>query len=125
MKKNISLERNTNAKKLDSNRKIEVNKVAFEEFSSTEVTDNSLGIEFIPKLEMNVKVELSKTKIKAKDILDLKKGDVIKLDSTAGDHVDILLNEKEIAKGEVLVLDDSYGIRISRMKHKKEKKSGE
>ena len=125
MKKNISLERNTNAKDLVSNRKVEVNKVDFEEFNPSNVADNSLGIEFIPKLEMNVKVELSKTKIKAKNILDLKKGDVVKLDSIAGDHVDILLNEKEIAKGEVLVLDGTYGIRISKMKHKKEEKSGE
>ena len=125
MKKNISFERDTNAKNLVSDRKIEVNKVAFEEFGSSEVADNSLGIEFIPKLEMDVKVELSKTKIKAKDILELKKGDVVKLDSIAGDHVEILLNERAIAKGEVLVLDGSYGIRISKMKHKEEEKSGE
>ncbi|MFP4457600.1 MAG: FliM/FliN family flagellar motor switch protein [Clostridia bacterium] len=125
MKKNISFERNTNAKELSSDKKIEVNKVEFEEFSPTKVTDNSLGIEFIPKLELNVKVELSKTKIKARDILDLKKGDVVKLDSIAGDHVDVLLNEKEIAKGEVIVLDGSYGIRISKMKRSKEEKSGD
>src|SRR6056297_3294669 len=120
MKKNISLKRNTKAKRLGKDRKIEVNRVEFENFENSEVADNSLGIEFIPKLEMDVKVELSKTKIKAKDVLDLKEGDVVKLDSIAGDHVDVLLNGKEIAKGEVLVLDGSYGIRISRMKRNKE-----
>ena len=125
MKKNISLERNTKAKRLGKDRKIEVNRVEFENFKNSEVTDNSLGIEFIPRLEMDVKVELSKTKIKAKDVLDLKEGDVVKLDSIAGDHVDVLLNGKEIAKGEVLVLDGSYGIRISRMKSNKEEDLGE
>ncbi len=125
MKKNISLERNTKAKRLGKDRKIEVNRVEFENFENSEVADNSLGIEFIPKLEMDVKVELSKTKIKAKDVLDLKEGDVVKLDSIAGDHVDVLLNGKEIAKGEVLVLDGSYGIRISRMKSNKEEDLGE
>jgi flagellar motor switch protein FliN/FliY len=125
MKKNISLERDTNAKKLRNDKKIEVSRVEFEEFAETEISDNSLGIEFIPKLEMDVKVELSKTKVKAKDILELKKGDVVKLDAIAGDHVDVLLNNKGIAKGEVLVLDGSYGIRISKMRSKKEEDLGE
>jgi len=43
----------------------------------------------------------------------------------AGDHVDVLLNNKGIAKGEVLVLDGSYGIRISKMRSKKEEDLGE
>lgn len=119
MKENISLERNTSAKKLE-NEKIEVNRVEFEKFKRNNTNDNSLGIEFVSKLQMDVSIKLSKTKIKAKEVLELKPGDVIKLDTIAGDYVSVLLNNNKIAKGEVLVLDENYGIRINRMRSKKE-----
>jgi flagellar motor switch protein FliN/FliY len=122
MKENISLERNTNATRLERRQKVEVNTIEFGEFGKKEVKNNDLGIEFIPKLKMDIRVELSKTKIKAKDVLELKPGKVIKLDAIAGDHVDVLLNSERIAKGEVLVLDGSYGIRISSMRKKNKEK---
>jgi flagellar motor switch protein FliN/FliY len=62
---------------------------------------------------MEVSVELGRTKIKVKDILNLGVGSVVELNKLANEPVDILVNGRIIAKGTVVVVDDSFGVRIS------------
>lgn len=63
-------------------------------------------------IPLQVTVELGRTKKLIKDILDLSAGSIIQLDKLAGEHVDILVNNKLIAKGEVVVIDENFGVRV-------------
>ncbi|CAM5788226.1 MULTISPECIES: flagellar motor switch phosphatase FliY [Brevibacillus] len=64
-------------------------------------------------IPLQVTVELGRTKKLIKDILDLSAGSIIQLDKLAGEHVDILVNNKLIAKGEVVVIDENFGVRVT------------
>jgi flagellar motor switch protein FliN/FliY len=62
---------------------------------------------------LEVTVELGRTTMSIKDILALGVGSVIELDKTAGEPVDIYVNNKLIARGEVVVIDENFGVRIT------------
>ncbi len=91
----------------------EIKKVGFPSFKNivTEKTENSIDI--LMDIPMKVVVELGKTVLKIKDILELGPGSIIELDKLSGEPVDILVNGRQIAKGEVVVIDENFGIRIS------------
>jgi flagellar motor switch protein FliN/FliY len=58
-------------------------------------------------------VELGRTRLTVREVLELQKGSVIELDRMAGDTVDVLVNDHLLARGEVVVVDDKFGVRIS------------
>ncbi|MGG1661409.1 flagellar motor switch phosphatase FliY [Brevibacillus sp. NRS-1366] len=64
-------------------------------------------------IPLQVTVELGRTKKLIREILDLSAGSIIQLDKLAGEHVDILVNNKLIAKGEVVVIDENFGVRVT------------
>ena len=76
---------------------------------------NTLGgpIELLHDVEMGVTVELGRTRMLVRDILDLSPGSVIELDRAAGAPIDVLVNGTLIARGEVVVIDEEFGIRIT------------
>lgn len=63
-------------------------------------------------LSLPISVELGRTTMLIKDILNLAPGSVVELDRIAGEPVDILANGKLIAKGEVVVIDENFGVRV-------------
>ncbi|MBZ0198934.1 MAG: flagellar motor switch protein FliN [Ignavibacteriaceae bacterium] len=79
---------------------------------------NSFGddkLEMLKDLQLNVYIELGRTQMQIKDVLELERGYVIELDKLASDPVDIYVNNKKIAEGEVVVLDKHFGIRITNL----------
>ncbi len=58
-------------------------------------------------------VELGRTHMPIKHVLELQKGSVVELDRIAGEPVDIFVNEHLMARGEVVVVDDKFGVRIT------------
>ena len=64
-------------------------------------------------VNLNVKIELGRTRMLVEDVLRLDDGSVVELDKLAGDPVDVYVNGRLIARGEVLVLNDSFCVRIS------------
>jgi len=64
-------------------------------------------------VNMEVTVELGRTRKTIKDILEMGEGTIIELDKLAGEAVDILVNHKLIAQGEVVVIDESFGVRVT------------
>ncbi|HPY02630.1 MAG TPA: flagellar motor switch protein FliN, partial [Spirochaetota bacterium] len=64
-------------------------------------------------VQLNLTVELGRTKQYVKDILGLGEGSIIELDKLAGEPVDLLVNNKLIAKGEVVVIDENFGVRVT------------
>ncbi len=87
----------------------------FEEFDdSTQVSGNSNEkLHFLKDLPMNIYIELGRTQMRIKDILELERGYVIELDKLASEPVDVFVNNKKIAEGEVVVIDKHFGIRIT------------
>ena len=70
------------------------------------------NINMLLDVEMNVSIELGKTDMSIKRILELSAGSIIELDRMAGEPVDLMVNNKVVAKGEVVVVDENFGIRI-------------
>lgn len=71
------------------------------------------NIGLIMDVNMEMTVELGRTKKQVKDILGMGEGTIIELDKLAGEPVDILVNHKPIAKGEVVVIDENFGVRVT------------
>lgn len=71
------------------------------------------NIELLMDVELDVIIELGRTRMRIGDILRLVPGAIIELDKLAGEPVDVLVNNKPIAKGEVVVLDENFGVRIT------------
>lgn len=86
----------------------------FPQFEESQFQGYEAGekINFIKDLQLNVYIELGRTQMQIKDILELERGYVIELDKLASEPVDIYVNNKKIAEGEVVVIDKHFGIRI-------------
>jgi len=69
----------------------------------------------ISDVEMTLTVEIGRTRMSVRDVLDLEPGGVIELDRSAGAPADLLLNGRLIAHGEVVVVDQDYAIRVTRI----------
>ena len=70
-------------------------------------------LEMVMDIPVKLTVELGRTKLTIKQLLELAQGSVIELDGLAGEPMDILINGYLIAQGEVVVIEDKYGIRIT------------
>jgi flagellar motor switch protein FliN len=75
--------------------------------------DQNRNLELVMDVTLNLTVELGKTNLSIKEVLELTRGSVIELSRVAGEPVDLLANGKLIAKGEVVVIEDNFGIRIT------------
>ncbi|MCX7654892.1 MAG: flagellar motor switch protein FliN, partial [Fervidobacterium sp.] len=71
------------------------------------------NIDLILDIPLKVTVELGKTEMYIRDILNLGPGSIIELDKLAGEPVEVLVNGKPVARGEVVVIDENFGVRIT------------
>lgn len=71
------------------------------------------GIDFLRDVELDVKIELGRSRMLVDDVLRLGEGSVVELDKLAGDPVDVYVNDRLVAHGEVLVLNDNFCVRIN------------
>lgn len=76
-------------------------------------TDARHDIDLILDIPVQLTVELGRTRIPIKHILQLAQGSVIELDAMAGEPMDVLVNGCLIAQGEVVVVNDKFGIRLT------------
>ena len=70
-------------------------------------------IDLILDIPVQMTVELGRTKIAIKNLLQLAQGSVVELDGMAGEPMDVLVNGCLIAQGEVVVVNDKFGIRLT------------
>jgi len=71
------------------------------------------NIEILLDIPLEVSVELGRTKMIIKDLIQLGPGSIIELDKLIGEPVDLLVNDNLIARGEVVVFDENFGVRIT------------
>jgi flagellar motor switch protein FliN/FliY len=79
----------------------------------TSAGDESVNMEFVLDIPLEVTVELGRTQMLINDLLKLGQGSVIELTKLAGESLEILANQKPIARGEVVVVNEKYGIRLT------------
>jgi flagellar motor switch protein FliN len=85
----------------------------FQEFSGAGSRNTHNDIDFILDIPVQLTVELGRTKIAIKNLLQLAQGSVVELDGLAGEPMDVLVNGCLIAQGEVVVVNDKFGIRLT------------
>lgn len=79
----------------------------------TAIPDARNDIDLILDIPVQLTVELGRTKITIKNLLQLAQGSVVELDGLAGEPMDVLVNGCLIAQGEVVVVNDKFGIRLT------------
>jgi flagellar motor switch protein FliN/FliY len=70
------------------------------------------NIAMLLDVELDINIELGKSELSIKRILELAPGSIVELDKMAGEPVDLIVNNKVVARGEVVVVDENFGIRI-------------
>jgi flagellar motor switch protein FliN/FliY len=92
---------------------VTVQKAEFEDFSSETIVQLPKQLELLYDVPLEITVELGRSRLTLKEILDLNIGSIIELDKLTGEHVDILVNGKVVARGEVVVVEESFGVRVT------------
>lgn len=82
-------------------------------FDEGAVVEDAKGIDLLGDVNLNVSIELGRTRMYVEDVLKLNEGAVVELDKLAGDPVDVYVNDRLVARGEVLVLNDTFCIRVN------------
>ena len=85
----------------------------FQPFGGNVASGTQNDIDMILDIPVQLTVELGRTKIPIKHILQLAQGSVVELDGLAGEPMDVLVNGYLIAQGEVVVVNDKFGIRLT------------
>ncbi|EPZ50003.1 flagellar motor switch protein FliN [Halobacteriovorax sp. GFR7] len=108
-------ELNNQTQGLENFNTMEVEKLA-DEIRAGDDAINKLkvqNLDFILDIPLKVTVELGRTEVIIKDLLQLGQGSVLELDKLAGEPLEILVNGKLVAKGEVVVVNEKFGIRLT------------
>lgn len=71
------------------------------------------GLDLLGDVNVNLKVELGRSRMYVQDILKLGPGSVVTLDSLTDEPLDVYVNDRLVARGEVLVMNDNLAIRIT------------
>ncbi|CAN0617312.1 flagellar motor switch protein FliN/FliY [Burkholderia multivorans] len=85
----------------------------FQPLSKAASTSTHNDIDMILDIPVKMTVELGRTKIAIRNLLQLAQGSVVELDGLAGEPMDVLVNGCLIAQGEVVVVNDKFGIRLT------------
>jgi flagellar motor switch protein FliN/FliY len=85
----------------------------FEEFGEGNKPGSLNDYNMILDIPVQITVELGRTKITIRNLLQLAHGSVVELDGLAGEPMDVLVNGTLIAQGEVVVVNDKFGIRLT------------
>lgn len=85
----------------------------FPQFANAAGGVDAKRISMLSDVNLNVKIELGRTRMLVEDVLKLGEGSVVELDKLAGDPVDVYANDRLVARGEVLVLNDAFCVRIN------------
>jgi len=91
----------------------EVRQPAFGELSEDGGTTGGRDINFLLDIPLVVMIEIGRTKMFIRDLLQLGQGSVVELDKMVGEPMDVFVNGKLIARGEVVVINEKFGIRLT------------
>jgi flagellar motor switch protein FliN/FliY len=76
-------------------------------------TSGEVNLEAILDVPVTISMEIGRTKIAIRNLLQLNQGSVVELDRLAGEPMDVLVNGTLIAQGEVVVVNEKFGLRLT------------
>lgn len=85
----------------------------FQNLAPDNVPPAANNLDLILDIPVQLTVELGRTKIAIRNLLQLAQGSIVELDGLAGEPMDVLVNGCLIAQGEVVVVNDKFGIRLT------------
>ena len=87
----------------------------FDELVADEASggDSEVNLEAILDVPVTISMEIGRTKIAIRNLLQLNQGSVVELDRLAGEPMDVLVNGTLIAQGEVVVVNEKFGLRLT------------
>lgn len=90
------------------------NPAVFEQFeTASSRTQTRNDIDLVLDIPVQLTVELGRTRLPIRNLLQLAQGSVVELDGLAGEPMDVLVNGCLIAQGEVVVVNEKFGIRLT------------
>lgn len=88
-------------------------RVGLEELTEDEEPNTNPDLDVILDIPVSISMEVGRTSITIRNLLQLNQGSVIELDRLAGEPLDVLVNGTLIAHGEVVVVNEKFGIRMT------------
>ena len=103
------------AKDNDTGKTVTVQPVQFASFEDLDQVQGpqNQNLNILLDVKLQLTVELGKTELPIKKVLELTKGSIVTLNKAAGEPVELYANGKLIAYGEVVVIEDNFGLRIT------------
>jgi flagellar motor switch protein FliN/FliY len=74
---------------------------------------SDVDLDMVMDIPVTISMEIGRTRISIRNLLQLSQGSVVELDRLAGEPMDVLVNDTLIAHGEVVVVNDKFGIRLT------------
>lgn len=81
--------------------------------ASSEAKSGEVNMDVILDVPVTLSMEVGRTKLPIRNLLQLNQGSVVELDRAAGESLDVFVNGTLIAHGEVVVINDKFGIRLT------------
>jgi len=81
-----------------------------------------VSLDLILDVDVTLALEVGRTRIKVRDLLQLSQGSILELDRMAGEPLDVLVNGVQVARGEVVVVNDNFGLRLTEVVSPRERK---
>ena len=81
--------------------------------SASQAQGSAQSLDFILDIPLTVTVELGRSRMAIRDLLQLAQGSVVELSKFAGEPLEVLVNEKLVARGEVVIVEDRLGITMT------------
>ncbi len=99
----------------ESDKPITVKPVQFGSFEDLSQTQGEINknLDILMDIKLQLTVELGRTELPIKKVLELTRGSIIELEKIAGEPVELYANGKLVAHGEVVVIEDNFGLRIT------------
>ena len=91
----------------------EANPAPVTKLSDDSSPNNDMNLDMVMDIPVTISMEIGRTKINIRNLLQLSQGSVVELDRLAGEPMDVLVNDTLIAHGEVVVVNDKFGIRLT------------
>ena len=88
-------------------------KASFNEVNDDSIAGLDINLDVVLDIPVNISMEIGRTKISIRNLLQLNQGSVVELDRLAGEPMDVLVNGTLIARGEVVVVNEKFGIRLT------------
>lgn len=86
---------------------------SFDELRDDAAVGADVNLDVVLDIPVNISMEIGRTKISIRNLLQLNQGSVVELDRLAGEPMDVLVNGTLIARGEVVVVNEKFGIRLT------------